>query len=596
LLQRAPVYITTTTGLTTEASLEIASPYTIMAPIIGKLICNNKDAVQQRYEDTDAMIDMILRKRNDTTTETHINAEIKRKNIDISEQNNEMLKISEAIRELAEKLQNQQSRNSFSEPTDQLKIFDTDKTILQPFRNEKAQVDNLIHQNLLDAISKLQQCHDKEAFPESTPKAGNLTLLEEKTPIHSNLSRRSNGGKHAFSGFSSPNQASHVSSFTRDSGQIDESLAHLRSKLTKAKEASKINVKNNVKISSNHPLSTKNGASGCNKIELEKRDCLNSKTFDVIDQKVSRDSLFKALEASLPMQKIRSLSAGRAAQNGLHLFNRIIRGYDKANAGGAETVINLDVSPSDTTPDTVRWSGSKSSSLSDESEIFVNHHFITSQDEKEAFSKPIDLVRVSDKRQGFTQRSATPTPRARSGSRSKSRHNPVNLLHNNETHSHRMKNKSNALATVGSTIDFSSPKSAFLSPQQNRQPVKYKPIRNESEKGYEIFLTDAPKVSQMKNRDTNGQYSSSRSDTTIHREEMKHRLKSHRRAIERLQQELYASNGISHDNKTNLQTPKSATGASVYAANMNHQHIGVPVSFSKASSEKRKPTRSIIRE
>ena len=37
-----------------------------MAPSLGKLICNNKDALNQRDEDTATMLEMILQKRNDS--------------------------------------------------------------------------------------------------------------------------------------------------------------------------------------------------------------------------------------------------------------------------------------------------------------------------------------------------------------------------------------------------------------------------------------------------------------------------------------------------------------------------------------------------
>jgi hypothetical protein len=617
-----------------------------MAPNIGKLLCNNKDAAQQRDDDTSAMMESILRKRNATTVAI-VDAEEIITNKAAS--NDTMLEIAETIRDLAVKLQIQQERCHNSASSSQLNsslnrsFSEVQKTIAQNSANESNQIDTLIHQHLHDALSNLKLCQEKERFVDiATPKAGNLSSADEKTPLHSNLSRTRKNKKDALRKYAPVPATLHenpyplLSSKTSKSiatidyqGRKEEKLANLRSKILKAKNASLqssgFHDDKDGDGSKSQPMSTKNSRNQVSSrhsnidsfdeflINAYKQGCPASteeQKDHIIPSQLEKRNIF--LEDSQPLQKIRSLSTGRTAQHGIQFLNRILRREDPLNDADEPVTKKLTSSSSDSTADTVPLSrSSKGSSLSDESSLVVNHHYRPSSREDDVKIKPIDLVRSGDNKRQLIRRSSTPTPRARSSSRSKN-------------FQEKLASANAVISTIEPTMSNASTTSAFLSPKISQRPIKYRTIRNDSEKGFEIFLSESPKVTAThgnKNGSSGaGSVSSSRYDSKVlsDRADMTQRLKHHQRSIARMQLELNTSYGggsrsvhtdtypkleIRPVQKREQKPPLDSSVLTVNARSKTSGNRGSSdssvsgnTSVSMSSSQKARATRAIIRE
>jgi hypothetical protein len=349
-----------------------------MAPIIGKLICNNKNVIEQRDEDTAAMMDMILRKRSGDVVES---SNMSLGNVGTSS-HNEMLEIAETIRELAIKLQIQRERCNAAEVN--LKLNDSltrsldhiQKSIIHKPGDDNKEVYPLVQEKSAGANKTLKTNQEGERFVDiDTPKAGNLSMRGAKTPLHSNLSRHqqrvrkdetipSNGVYPNPYPLTSKN-VSPTKIIAQSQITIDESLVNLRVKLARAKTMEFHNENHKATMCPQSPMSTKNQRS-VSRSRVEGFYIFQS------NEKEGLPSTFYET-SNKPLQKLRSLSTGRAAQHGIQFINRFLqRREDQDDTVGK----SLTSSSSDSMQEPVALAGSrKHSTVSDESiNLVVNRH------------------------------------------------------------------------------------------------------------------------------------------------------------------------------------------------------------------------------
>jgi hypothetical protein len=546
-----------------------------MAPSVGKLICNNRDASHQRDEDTASMMEMISRKRNGTIVPVETNRPEAAHALRVQEQE-EFLKIAETIRELAAKLEVHRELFNSSESNQEVNAS-LNRTLEQIQKSISYATDSTtrsthgLSKSLLASTTPFTARQDDEWLIDIvTPKAGNVTLTDEKTPLHSNrtrhhqivghgkaVSKNANGAyrhpypsssnkrvpaknmppqnqkdsnafmiddktplhsnrsrQQQFNGYSVylPSQNSTQNALSAQSS-VNEALANLRIELSKSKSMEHLNTKLTPK---NRPFSTRNQRS------KSQGRSMASRSFEEVEQKVGHSNV--VLEAAgKSMEKLRALSTGRAVQQGRQIVNRILRRENQED----EIEKTLTATSSDSTHDPIPLSRqSKNSTVSDAKlDLVVNRHYKSSRNDPHSESalnrrgnKEGSISRKWDKDQSLgTNRTSTGT-----------------AIHENKRP-----------ITIDVSMSSASTTSAYLPSNTANGPIKYRTILNQPEKGFELFMPDGitpvtnSKTVQSIQRD--GRENHNRI-SSIDRVAISQRLQHHQRSIkERIRKDLSIS-------------------------------------------------------
>ena len=564
-----------------------------MAPSIGKLICNNRDALHQRDVDTATMMEVIVRRRNDSTTDSEDSNSSK------TDHQKEILEIAEAIRELAVKLQTRRERFNATEVNPQLNVSLTrslehiQKSIIYTPKNHSKKNDSVDQQNLLDAYSRLQSSQDDEWLIDiATPKAGNLSLLEEKTPLHSNISKnqtKTNRNRLApLNGVPctpyplTSNKPVPKSDTMKPSFFIDNSLVILRNELAKAKTAEYQDDNHSI-TKKKHPSSTRNERSiNRSRSELEHFASPKEKHTNLII-----DATNKSLE------KIRSLSTGRAALHGKQIINRLLRREISDDNTDDKT---LTATSSDSTHESMPLSRSDKCTtiLSDAKlDIVVNRHY-------NSLRKTVENDRVLDQRQNernhIFQRSGT--PKNQTGEQKTN----INPRQSRSTTPFRSLQQSQPRQpmTIDASMSNVSTTSGYITCNSNQRPIKYRTIKNSSEKGFEIFMPGGVTTTEKDIRTvradicSSDHLSRSRTRDSVGRAAMSQRLQHHQKSIrEKMRKDLNVTTDLRDDldlfpaekiSKTITTKSTSTNTDSTRAINMRNDKIMNDASTNSISS------------
>lgn len=528
-----------------------------MAPTIGKLICNNRDALHQRDEDTAAMMKLIIQKRNDNMLES--DAIHEDNSSTQSTHQEEILEIAEAIRELAAKLQIRREGLPFTQSNRQLNASLTrslehiQKSILHTPKEDNKKSDSLAQKNLLDAYSRLKSSQDEEWLLDIvTPKAGNLTLLEEKTPLHSNISRNKPA---KMKDRVVPHTGVHRNPYPLTSNKpvpkidtISDSLATLRNELAKAKtmESDNDNHKINIK---KHPFSTKN-----------QRSLSRSRTEASLERSSSngRHTNLFIDATSKSIGKIRSLSTGRAAQHGKQIINRILRREPQDDDADEKT---LTAASSDSTHEPVPVSRrEKDTTTTDlKVDIIVNRHHKSAQNGAKNDDE-LDY-RKSEKNHIF-RRSGTPRRVVERSASNQRQNRPTTPFRSTQPSRARQPIK------IDASMSNVSMTSAYLASDTAQCPMKYRSIKNNAEKGFEIVMPDesTPKIdvkSDVQSIRSSRTDSESRTSHIIDRTAISQRLQHHQKYIkEKIRKDLNVTTDLRDDHDSvfdKVSTTKTTT-------------------------------------
>jgi hypothetical protein len=518
-----------------------------MAPIIGKLICNNRDALQQRDEDTATMMEMIGRKRNDRTFDSEdIN------NHNKADHQEEILEIAEAIRELAVKLQTRRERCSATESNPQLNASLTrslehiQKSIIHTPKHGNKKND--IQQSLLDAYSRLQSSQDDDWLIDIvTPKAGNLSLLEEKTPLHSNISR--NQTKTSKDRLASYN-AMHRNPYPLTSKKpvpkidtvqprysIDDSLTTLRNELSKAKTVESHSDDSSLP-KKKHPFSARNQRS----ISRSRNESERSSSPKERHTNLIIDVTTKSLG------KIRSLSTGRAAQHGKQMINRILRRETPDDNTDEKT---LTATSSDSTHESHPLSRREkgAAAFSDAKLDLV------AQQHRNYVLKAVEKDGGLDQRQNESnrifRRSGTPKNQA------VEQHTANQQRQSRSTTPFRSLQPSQPRQpmTIDASMSNISMTSGYIASNTDHCPMKYRTVRNNSAKGFEIFMPDGGSTAKTHIKTEQSDRCSldkqSRTRDSIDRVAISQRLQQHQKSIkEKMRKDLIVTTDLRDNHDT----------------------------------------------
>ena len=508
-----------------------------MAPSLGKLICNNKDALHQRDEDTATMMEMILQKRNDSILDSE------RHNHTKTTHQEEILEIAEAIRELAVKLQTRRERFNGMESNPELNASLTrslehiQKSIVPTSRNvHKKEASVLVQQNLLDSYSRLKSSQDEEWLIDIvTPKAGNLSLLEEKTPLHSNISRNLHSLKkdrlvpNTGSGmYRTPypltsNKPVAVSDTTQPRCIIDNSLVTLRNELAKAKTMEYHN-ENHIVKKKQHHFSTKNQRS----VSRPRNDT---------SQSLNRTNLI--IDAtSKPFGKIRSLSTGRAAQHGKQIINRILRRETLEDNTDEKT---LTATSSDSTHESMPLSRRDTSTTTTQSDaktdIIVNRHHKSIR--RAVVESDSALDQRQTERNHIFRRSSTPKKHVTEQTTSI---NNQRQIRPTTPFRSLQPSQPRRQMTIDASMSNVSMTSGYIASDTDQHPIKDRTVKHHSEKGFEIFKPEGAKKHTHIDRTARSSSSENQNrsrDRTIDRVAISQRLQHHQNSIkEKIRKDL----------------------------------------------------------
>ena len=490
--------------------------------------------MHQRDEDTTTMMEMIMRKRNESIAESEtFREEINASNAQPNDQE-EILEIAEAIRELAAKLQLRRERCNTMESSPQLNSslnrsleLIKGSIVSKPVSPQtKSKASDKHHS--LDAYSRLKfSDDDKWRSDVATPKAGNLSMLEEKTPLHSNVSQSNLNRDRLvpYKGMCSKpypltsNKPIRKVEATQPVCSIDDSLAILRNELTKSKVMEYHNDNHSV-IKKKHPFSTKSQRSS-SRSKTDTNHDFGKSAPKLNSTNLNFDTTVKTFG------KFRSLSAGRATQQGKQMINRILGRETQEDDADDKT---LTATSSDSTheplPTTRRG---KYTTLPDDAklDIIVNHHY-------NSLRKATNSDRAKDHRQGGTdhhlQRSSSPNRTTKQNSKNKEQIRPITPFRSGQT------SRARQSMTIDASISNASTTSGYLA----HRP----PMNSSSEKGFEIVVLDGVKPKMKSSSNDND----SRAGSNIDRAAISQRLQHHQKSImDKLRKDLSVTTDLRDD-------------------------------------------------
>lgn len=538
------------------------------------LLCNNRDAEQQRSDDDAIMAAMVLANMQKPKRQYRPSGNA------IGGKGMEMLEIAEKIRDLAFQLQLQREQSNVNEkPPPQL-----DETLQQSLQQmtktlEDANMNDFVKQKLRQASSTLKICKDSTDSKSKTPKAGNLSVnsriadfnptiqrgnnefTSAKTPRRSNVTFASAASSHQNSSsvpLTTSSTANLRSKVPRSLATIEEHLAALQTTLNQksARNTVQARDKGERTPSAGNKSHRRSDSWHSNELSLDFGD-----TTDAADALENTKEICVSImkDSDIKIQAPSSVTGITLRSSGFHnsgLTSAPPNGTNRLPGKlwnmlrGRETLTENDQAGSNSWPPpsnemTMFWTdkdtGEKFRQLNDLSyeDISAAQTSSSSAQEGDLTSRQGSSVRTTSSSSSSSLTETIPFARSSRGSIDTDdviEHMRTATLSQDEILRNRSASTTiirpprvgqklqTGIKSVVSTRgkkkysktygnEFSSPRSdfpaidtcpsnlssasGFLSPQDNRKPVKYRSVKNDYEKGFEIIIQDQGQRGRM---------------------------------------------------------------------------------------------------